>query len=55
MPRFRFIEQLKDEEGATAIEYAILAAMVAVFLVTLTPGVQAALQKIFDKIVAALS
>ena len=44
----------KDEEGASALEYAVIAAMVAVFVVTLTPGVQAGLTTIFGKITTAL-
>jgi pilus assembly protein Flp/PilA len=46
---------LKDEEGASALEYAVIAAMVAVFVVTLTPGVQTALTNIFGKITTALN
>ena len=45
----------KDEEGASALEYAVIAAMVAVFVVTLTPGVQTALTNIFGKITTALN
>ena len=45
---------LKDEEGASALEYAVIAAMVAVFVVGLTPGVQTGLTTIFGKITNAL-
>lgn len=45
---------VKDEEGASALEYAVMAAMVAVFLVSLTPGVQSALSAVFTKIKSAL-
>jgi pilus assembly protein Flp/PilA len=45
---------IQDEEGASALEYAVIAAMVAVFIVTLTPGIQNALKNIFGKIQTAL-
>lgn len=45
---------LKDEEGASALEYALVAAMVAVILVAFIPGINAAVQNIFTQIQNAL-
>ncbi len=41
---------LKDEEGASGIEYALVAAMVAVALVAFVPGVSDAIGDIFGAI-----
>ena len=38
----RFTEFLRDEEGASAIEYALIAAMVAIALVAFVPTINAA-------------
>jgi pilus assembly protein Flp/PilA len=52
----KFIKNLlADEEGATAIEYALMVAMVAIVIVTLMPGMSAALTNIFGKIQDALN
>lgn len=45
---------LKDEEGASGIEYALVAAMVAVALVAFVPGISAAITDIFTGIQGAL-
>jgi pilus assembly protein Flp/PilA len=45
---------LKDEEGAAAIEYALMAMMVAVALMLLVPQVSTAVQGIFNNIISAL-
>jgi pilus assembly protein Flp/PilA len=45
---------LKDEEGASGIEYALVAAMVAVALVTFVTPVKNAIKDIFDDIAGAL-
>lgn len=50
----KLIQFLRDEEGATAIEYALVAAMVALVLVALVPDVQSAVRTIFQTIVSAL-
>ena len=47
----RFAQQT---EGASGIEYAIIAAMVAVVIVGLSPGVQTSVTGVFTKISAAL-
>lgn len=51
----RFIEFLREEDGATAIEYALIAALIAVVIaVALSPlGIQ--LRTIFEKITTCLS
>lgn len=46
---------IKQTDGASGIEYAIIAAMVAVFIATLTPGVQTAISTVFTKITTALA
>ncbi|WP_374340459.1 Flp family type IVb pilin [Azonexus sp.] len=50
----KFIQFLRDEEGATAIEYALVAAMVALVLVTFIDDIQAAVKTIFTAIQNAL-
>lgn len=46
---------LRDEEGASAIEYALIAAMVAIALVAFVQPVSLAITDIFDQILNALS
>ena len=50
----RFIEFLRDEEGASAIEYALIAAMVAIALVAFVTPVRDAVTDIFTAIRTAL-
>lgn len=45
---------LKDEEGASGIEYALVAAMVAVALVAFVPTISTAITGIFTDIKDAL-
>lgn len=45
---------VRREEGASALEYALMAAMVAMVLVPFVPTVSAAVQTIFQAIVDAL-
>ena len=45
---------LKDEEGASALEYALVAAMAAVILVAFIPGINGAVDSIFLRIQGAL-
>lgn len=45
----------QDEEGASAIEYALIVAMVALVLVTLMPGMRTALTTVFTNIQNALN
>jgi pilus assembly protein Flp/PilA len=46
---------LHDEEGASAIEYALIAAMVAIALVNFVQPINASIILIFTDIQAALS
>lgn len=50
----RFVEFLKDEEGASAIEYALLAAMVAVVVAAFVKPIGDAIKAIFTSIQGAL-
>lgn len=45
---------IKDERGASAIEYALIAAMVALALVTFVPQINEAVSGIFEQIRDAL-
>lgn len=45
---------LKDEEGASAIEYALVAAMVALILVTFVTPINNAIKGMFNQILVAL-
>lgn len=45
---------MRDEEGASAIEYALIAAMVAVVIVTFVTPIGDAVKAIFQKIQGAL-
>jgi pilus assembly protein Flp/PilA len=55
MLKSRLIEFLKDEEGASAIEYALMAAMVAVVVATFVTPIGDAIKSIFGKIQTCLS
>lgn len=41
---------IKDEEGASGIEYALIAVMVAVVLAVLAPDIAAQVQVIFNQV-----
>ena len=45
---------LKDESGATAIEYGLIAAAMGLMLLVAAPPLAAAVPKVFGKITAAL-
>jgi len=45
---------IKNKDGASAIEYVIIVAMVALVLVALAPGVKTAIDDAFGKITTAL-
>lgn len=45
---------LKDEEGASGIEYALLGVMVAIVISVVSPTVSLALKATFNKIIVAL-
>lgn len=44
----------RDEEGASAVEYALLATMVAVVIALFVTPISTAITAVFDKISAAL-
>ncbi|WP_020183817.1 Flp family type IVb pilin [Methylotenera sp. 1P/1] len=46
---------LRDEEGASAIEYALIAAMVAIALVAFVQPINLAISAIFTQIQGALT
>lgn len=50
----RFAKFIKDEEGASAIEYALVAAMVAVVIVAFVTPVGTAVSGIFTSIQTGL-
>lgn len=50
----RFIQFLRDDEGASAIEYALIAAMVAIALVAFVDPINTAVTNIFTDIRDAL-
>jgi pilus assembly protein Flp/PilA len=51
----KFMEFIRDEEGASGIEYALIAAMVAVVLVTFITPIRTAVKDIFTSIQTALT
>ena len=51
----RFMQRLlRDEEGVTAIEYALIAALIAVFIIASVQIVGTQLAIVFGKVSAAL-
>lgn len=50
-----FLNFWRDEEGASAIEYALIAAMVAVAIVAFVKPVNSAIAAIFNQIQGALT
>ena len=51
----RFLQKLlRDEEGVTAIEYALIAALIAVFIIASVQIVGTQLAIVFGKVSAAL-
>ena len=52
----QYVKQfLNDEEGVTAIEYGLIAALIAVVIIASTQAVGVALQGIFATIAAAIT
>jgi len=45
---------IKNKDGASAIEYVIIVAMVALVLVAIAPGVKTAIENAFTQITTAL-
>ena len=50
----QIVNFLRDEEGATAIEYGLIAGLIAVALVGVLGALSGRLQGVFQAIVAAL-
>jgi pilus assembly protein Flp/PilA len=50
-----FVNFISDEEGASAIEYALIAAMVAIALISFVTPINDAIKDIFDRITTALT
>ena len=46
---------LKSEDGPTAVEYAIMLALVAVAVALATPGISDAVTSVFDEAATAMS
>ncbi|MDD3528997.1 MAG: Flp family type IVb pilin [Gallionellaceae bacterium] len=46
---------IRDEEGATAVEYALIVALIAVAIILSLQGVRDALIDVFEKIATTLS
>lgn len=55
MIKTAFVNFISNEEGASAIEYALLAAMVAIALVTFVTPINTAITTIFTSIQTALT
>ncbi|HEY9277255.1 MAG TPA: Flp family type IVb pilin [Methylotenera sp.] len=45
---------IRDEEGVTAIEYALIAALIAVVIITAVTNTGTEVQNVFNKVVNAL-
>jgi pilus assembly protein Flp/PilA len=50
-----FVNFISDEEGASAIEYALIAAMVAIALISFVTPINDAINDIFGRITTALT
>ena len=51
----KLVDFYKDEEGASGIEYAVVAVMVAVVIIGLTPALRTALTGLFGQITTGLT
>ncbi len=51
----KFVRFIKDESGATAIEYGLIAAATGLVLVAISPALSAALQALFIAITGGLA
>ncbi|ABK17178.1 Flp family type IVb pilin [Syntrophobacter fumaroxidans] len=50
----KFIKFLKDEEGVTAIEYGLIAALIAVAIIVAVTSVGTNLTAVFNRVAAEL-
>jgi pilus assembly protein Flp/PilA len=55
LPMNNLVRLLKDESGVTAIEYGLIAAFIAVVLITVLPGLSTNLGGVFTQISTALA
>lgn len=56
MKVFKFIQRfVRDEEGVTAIEYGLIAALIAVVIIGAVTAVGTDLDAVFDNIAGALN
>ncbi|OLN25276.1 Flp pilus assembly protein, pilin Flp [Desulfovibrio sp. DV] len=46
---------IRDEEGATAVEYGLMAALIAAVIITAVTSVGTSLSGLFDKIATSLT
>jgi pilus assembly protein Flp/PilA len=51
----RFVKLLKNQKGATAIEYGLIAALISVAVIGAMQGVGTALQNTFNNVADALN
>jgi pilus assembly protein Flp/PilA len=55
MQRFiRFLAHLSDDQGATAIEYALIAALISIVIVGAATAIGTSLNTTFNSVAAAL-
>jgi pilus assembly protein Flp/PilA len=50
----KLIRFFKDEEGATAVEYALMVFLIAVFIITIVGTLGSRLSAVFQSVVTAL-
>jgi len=50
----RLLRFLKDEEGATAVEYGFLIALIAAFIIGVVTALGTTIKKVFQDVVTAL-
>ena len=51
----KLLQFLKEEEGVTAIEYGLIAALIAIAIITALEAVGGGLNALFQRVVTALS
>lgn len=51
----RILQFIRREDGASALEYVLMAAMVAVFIATFSTSLQGAIGGVFSKIISAMT
>jgi pilus assembly protein Flp/PilA len=51
----KFLQFIRDEEGATAVEYGLIAALIAVAIILAVTNVGTQLKAIFESVATALT